>query len=86
MSSGSTGDASIPRRIGAKKATRMHGALANSLHFAASMHRPAAKLSLSRPSGARTRNTSLRWTLIHQSRRARKLCRSGGGRFNHIVH
>lgn len=58
MSSGSAGDASIPRRIGAKKATRMHGAVANSTAFCRIHASPAAKLSLSRPSVARARNTS----------------------------
>jgi hypothetical protein len=86
MSSGSAGDASIPRRIGAKKATRMHGAVANSTAFAASMRRRRPNFRCPDLPSPEPGTLPLRWTLIHQPRRARKLCRSGGGRFNHIMH
>ena len=60
------GDSSIPRRIGARKATRMRGAVANSAAFRRIDASPAAKLSLPDLPAPAPGTLPLRKTLINQ--------------------
>ena len=83
--SGGAGDSSIPRRIGARKAARMYGAVANSTALIASMRRWRPNFRV--PTFRRPRPEHSPAGDVDQSTpRARKSCGCGGGSFNHILH